>query len=745
MRNKITWKIALLSSLMILGYTYPIFANSEWRQDTQGQWQYWENDKKVTNRWIEGEGNTWRFAGANGLMAVNNWVNYENERYYVNEEGIRLENKWFSTTSVPNQPHVKSTTTWYYAGNGGKIYRNGWFTIDGYEFYFYAGGNAPKDSVITLESQKYYVDGTTGKAHEGWFEVERLDGKGNPYTTWYYANDDGRLYFEGWVEIDGTFYYFYPGANSPRKAWLNLEDKRYYLNEEGIRQDSGWFSILGVNSSGQEYTNWYYAESDGNIARGGFKQMDGNKYYFDANGLAYRKRWYVTPDKKRYYLDESGILKDSGWFKITTVNTNSGEATDNWYYANLNGSVLTDGIHELDGKAYYFDTNGLMYKNRWRTEKNGKRQYMTKDGVIPRNAWFSISGVRSSGEDYTNWYYADGQGYILKQGWHTIEGREYYINASGVMSSGWFTLNDDDLYYCDESGARLYGWQKLKIPEEWCSDKESVATYVGKYGEEAYFYFEPTGGKKKYSKSTTYAEISVDDLKYCVDEKGIIQKGWIKKKSISPAIKGYRYYMPAPTDTSVEGQRAEEHWLKIEGPEDLDGPIEENWYYFNADGEPVCASNNTFLIRTINGKRYAFDKYGRTLYGFLNIEEEIYYFGTADERSITTGKAMIDDGLEQGKTKYYFDEKGKGITGIRDGYFYYKGKLQKADSSSKYEVFEVESNEFRLVDSSGKVVKGKKVKDGAGGEWVVSSNGTITQYASTHVADVVEPEADDWD
>ena len=37
------------------------------------------------------------------------------------------------------------------------------------------------------------------------------------------------------------------------------------------------------------------------------------------------------------------------------------------------------------------------------------------------------------------------------------------------------------------------------------------------------------------------------------------------------------------------------------------------------------------------------------------------------------------------------------------------------------------------------------MKDGSDGEWVVSGDGTITKYASTYVADVVEPEADDWD
>lgn len=744
MRKVNIWKVAILSSLFIISTFSFTFAATGWQQDTQGSWEYMENDKKVTNRWIQDDSGNWRFVGSNGSMVVNNWVNFENERYYVNEEGLRLENQWVPIITDPNQPHIKEYTIWYYAGEAGKIYRNGWFSVEGNEYYFNPGGNAVRDAVITVEGQKYYVDSTIGKRHSGWFGVERIDSKGNAYTNWYYANSDGTLYFDRWKKIDEKFYYFYAGANSPRKAWLTLEDKRYYLNEEGVRKDSGWFSIKGMNGNGQEYTNWYYAESDGNVARGGFKLMDGKYYYFDGNGLSYRKRWYIDQDKKRYYLNEDGVLQDNGWFKISISNATTGVITENWYYAENNGSVLTAGIHEIDGKAYYFDANGLMYKNRWLNGKNGKRQYIGKNGVMPRETWFSVSGQRSNGEEYTNWYYANQSGYILRAGWHTIDGNEYYMNASGVMYTGWFTINDDSPYYCDESGARLYGWQKLRIPESWGDDNEAVATYTGKYGNEAYFYFEPTGGRKKYCKSGTYSEITVDGLKYCVDTKGIIQKGWIKKKGTSPAIKGYRYYMTEATGSYVEGQRIENAWVEMTGPEDLDGPIEKTWYYFNSDGEPVCASGNTFLVKTINGKRYAFDKYGRALYGFLEIEGDIYYFGIENERSISTGRCMIYDGLDDGESEYYFDSKGKGMTGIKEGRFYYKGKLQKADSASKYEVFEVESDEFRLIDSSGRVVKGRKVKDGSGGEWVVSSNGIITQYASTYVADVVEPEADDW-
>ena len=209
------------------------------------------------------------------------------------------------------------------------------------------------------------------------------------------------------------------------------------------------------------------------------------------------------------------------------------------------------------------------------------------------------------------------------------------------------------------------GWQQLEIPESWSDDNEVVSSYIGKYGDEAYFYFEPNGGRKKYRKSDTYSEIMVDGLKYCVDAKGIIQKEWSRKKGTSSAIKGYRYYMPEASESYVEGQRAENQWVKVAGPEDLDGSIEETLYYFNSEGEPTYASGNNFLIKNIDGKRYAFDKYGRALYGFLEIEGDIYYFGTENDRSISIGRGMIDDGFDKRRSEYYFDSKVKGVTVIK--------------------------------------------------------------------------------
>lgn len=56
------------------------------------------------------------------------------------------------------------------------------------------------------------------------------------------------------------------------------------------------------------------------------------------------------------------------------------------------------------------------------------------------------------------------------------------------MVTGW-NGNDDEsnLYYCGEDGARVYGWQWLKIPDGWSDDNEAVSKYISNYGEYAFF------------------------------------------------------------------------------------------------------------------------------------------------------------------------------------------------------------------------------------------------------------------
>ena len=88
-----------------------------------------------------------------------------------------------------------------------------------------------------------------------------------------------------------------------------------------------------------------------------------------------------------------------------------------------------------------------------------------------RNQWFSISGERADGSEYTNWYYAGENGYVLTGGWKNINGKDYYFNTGGNISTGWL---DDDKYYCGDDGARRHGWDWIQLDEDWIDDNDNV-------------------------------------------------------------------------------------------------------------------------------------------------------------------------------------------------------------------------------------------------------------------------------
>lgn len=235
----------------------------------------------------------------------------------------------------------------------------------------------------------------------------------------------------------------------------------------------------------------------------------------------------------------------------------------------------------------------------------------------------------------------------------------------------------------------------------------------------------------------------IDGATYCMDERGIVQLGWMRKRWKSPAIRGYKYYAETSDGKHAVGQLVNDGWNKMAGPED-ECTGDEEWFYFESNGYPKYASSGTYEIKTIQNKRYLFDSYGNAKAGLREVDGKIYYFGPEDGNlAAYTGTCRIDDGdtaSSNGRSEYYFEKTGAGYTGMHNSHYYYQGKLQKADRQSKYEAFDLPNIGIRLLDASGKVVRNRKVKDGGDSEWKVASNGEIVTWGNTSVNEVVEPE-----
>ena len=162
----------------------------------------------------------------------------------------------------------------------------------------------------------------------------------------------------------------------------------------------------------------------------------------------------------------------------------------------------------------------------------------------------------------------------------------------------------------------------------------------------------------------------------------------------------------------INGVMASNQWVAIEN-EDAgeDDEPEHYWYYFQANGKALTNGENTKVaLKTINGKKYAFDEEGKMLYGWVSednaeridntdgdaFKEGDYYFGGEDDGAMTTGWLQMDITYEEATTDNFvapvFNEDEDQT---RWFYFQSNGKKVKAD-------------ETKNDTQKGKTINGKK-------------------------------------
>ena len=118
----------------------------------------------------------------------------------------------------------------------------------------------------------------------------------------------------------------------------------------------------------------------------------------------------------------------------------------------------------------------------------------------------------------------------------------------------------------------------------------------------------------------------------------------------------------------VNGVMAANQWVAIDNEEaGQDDEPEHYWYYFQANGKAYKQGDNSDVaLKTINGKKYAFDDEGKMLYGWVaadNAErvddtdgdafkEGDYYFGGEDDGAMTTGWLLMDITYDEATSDY---------------------------------------------------------------------------------------------
>ena len=411
---------------------------------------------------------------------------------------------------------------------------------------------------------------------------------------------------------------------------------------------------------------------------------------------------------------------------MTSYATGWEQSSGGWRYVDKNGNYVTDQWQKGDDNLWrWLGSDGYMAYSTWVDDT----YYIGDNGVMVTGKWLQITG-----DDGTFWYHFSESGKKSVNKWETISGSKYHFDDNGRMETGWIL---DDTYYCDANGVMKTGWALLKDPTD--TEEEGPSTTPTTTSDDTHWYYFLSSGKKftpEISGTDNYAERRIDGTKYCFDADGKLQTGWVNfADSDISGISNYRFFNDDGT--------ARTGWYSYYPPDDIEGAYENSvmWFYFSSDGRPKCDKDGRLSANEIvklNGKQYLFNENGNPVYGLQKVYDSAtseswhtYYFGTYTVCNVQTGKFSLEESSGE-KCSYYFASNGRGYDGVKDGYLYYNGKIQKAEAGTKYQIISIpETSSYGgyknyLVNTSGKVAKSKTdVKDDDGVRYTTDSSGIV--------------------
>lgn len=264
-------------------------------------------------------------------------------------------------------------------------------------------------------------------------EDEKKAYENNNKLTWqtsgsntYYKNNNG-YYTKGFSTIEGKNYYFDNQGVLQKNKKILIDNTYYESDSKGVlnKKANTWVNIQN---------NRYRTDANGNFYKG-LRQIDGSYYRFDDRGILQTNKKEIK-ENKFYLTDSKGRITNPSnfWFAIdgTTYRTgNDGKLVtgvrniDNYTYIFAdNGKLTTNNIIKYRGKFLKSDYRGVATnpKNEWVTYNN--RSYHTNEnGYIQEGVW-NINGTN---------YYFDSNG-IKRNTTVTQGGVEYRVDHRGVAT-----------------------------------------------------------------------------------------------------------------------------------------------------------------------------------------------------------------------------------------------------------------------------------------------------------------------
>ena len=438
----------------------------------------------------------------------------------------------------------------------------------------------------------------------------------------------------------------------------------------------------------EEDGTWYYYDKDGNRVEDEWKKSGDNWFWLDSEeGGAMATDKLIEDDSNTYYVDGNGVMVTNTWVKVVNEDQDDDDPAEyRYYYMQSNGkaykaseSTGSTKFKVIDGKKYAFDEDGKMLYG-WvnkedatlamdDTDWENATYYMGswEDGAL-KTGWQKITVYdEEKDDDYDYWFNFKSNGEKRKHGEDAkgdilekkINGKYYGFDNRGVMTYEWTIATGSG------DGSTASNWRYFNNPEDGARSTKGWFKVVAPDadGDDNTF--------KEYGKDETFAKGDAEDENerwYYADGDGELYVGKIKK------IKG-KYYGFAPTGNKAGAMMTGLCALRV----DNKGNIIKMW------ARDMDSDDLDDALKHEGDFKDGEDYFGK------ETADTLYYFGN-DENSdgaMKTGSTTVS--LDGDSYSFQFSKtggaegKGRGLNGIDDGkYIYQFGMKLKASSDDKY-------------------------------------------------------------
>lgn len=372
-----------------------------------------------------------------------------------------VEGQFYDTDNQPILNRwVEHQNQFYFVNSRGYCYTRRFISFGGNSIYYLNGQGQQMTGVLTLGEKKYLLDEKTGILRRDNAWVDQSAGR-------YFPNADGELYYNRFIYFGERGTYFMGEDGTKRTGTVRFQNKLYQLNNVTGKLEQeykpGYHMINGKR---------YYVDEQGNMkeAKGtaGWVIKDGKNYYVKADGTVYRNRQISFGDTY-YYMDENG--------------------------------ASTDGIHEVDGRYYFYDpaNNNVRRHTKGILSWKGNRYYIGTRGYIVTNQPVQVGDGLMEADD-TGKLVPTNRLLVIDLSTHqkpkNFDFDAFSRGISGViLRAGYTGHGTGDYYEKDEEFERFYkefNARGIPIGAYWYSCANEVKEGVA----EAKFFQKSIAGKK---------------------------------------------------------------------------------------------------------------------------------------------------------------------------------------------------------------------------------------------------------